>query len=109
MTKEEVGFEIPSAERPWLLSRLVRMNRYLILLLLIPAGVIYFWPNWGEQEKARQELEKSTRNRDTLAALKTKRKNTLELLKTDPEFLEIMARDKLGLQKEGEIILHFDE
>lgn len=30
-------------------------------------------------------------------------------LKTDPEYLEIIARDKLGLARQGEIVYYYDE
>lgn len=109
MTLDEAGHPHPSADRPSLLQSLVRMNRYLLLLLLVPAGVIYFWPDWKGQEVARQNLSERTQERDVLAQKVAKLEKKLELIKNDPEYLETMARDKLSLQKDGEIILHFED
>lgn len=109
MNLEEAGHRTPSTERGWLLTRLVRMNRYLLLLLLIPAGIIYFWPDWGKQEQAQQRLSelKVVLNQRQVEASTLKR--NLGLIKNDPAYLEVMARDKLGMQKDGEYILHFKD
>lgn len=109
MIHDEAGPPQPPADRPSLLQGLVRMNRYLLLLLLIPAGVIYFWPQWKEQEEAKKKLAEITLQRDVLAQKADKLEKKLELIKNDPEYLETMARDKLSLQKDGEIILHFED
>jgi cell division protein FtsB len=111
MTLDEAGNPHPDAERPSLLQSLVRMNRYALLLLLVPAGVIYFWPGaeWKRQESAKQTLTELTTQRDALAQKVARLERKLELIKNDPEYLETMARDRLSLQKDGEIILHFEE
>ena len=111
MTLDEAGDPHSGAERSSLLQSLVRQNRYALLLLLVPAGVIYFWPGpeWKRQEAVKQNLSELTSRRDALAHKVEKLEKKLELIKNDPEFLETMARDKLSLQKDGEIILHFEE
>jgi cell division protein FtsB len=111
MTLDEAGHPHPGADRPSLLQSLVRLNRYALLLLLIPAGVIYFWPGpeWKKQEAAKQTLHDLTTQRDGLVHKVEKLEKKLELIKNDPEYLETMARDRLSLQKDGEIILHFEE
>ncbi|MEZ0389867.1 MAG: septum formation initiator family protein [Verrucomicrobium sp.] len=109
MPEEEFGYDDPSTDRPNFLTRLVRLNRYLLALLVIPAGVIYFRPPLKEQEAARHRLEELTAKRDILKADATRLQTKLELIKTDPEYLETMARDRLNLQKDGEIILRFED
>jgi cell division protein FtsB len=111
MTLDEAGAPHSGAERSSLLQSLVRLNRYALLLLLVPAGVIYFWPGleWKKQETAKQTLTDLTTQRDALAQKVARLEKKLELIKNDPEYLETMARDRLSLQKDGEIILHFEE
>ncbi len=110
MRGDDDGFAAPApGGRPWLLPSLVRMNRYLLLLLIIPFGVLYFWPNWEEQAHARQKLDTVSGERDVLAARASRLKQKLQLIRNNPEYLEIVARDVLDMKKVDEIILNFDE
>src|SRR5436190_4576801 len=92
---EEIGYAIPAAERPGILARLVRMNRYLLLLLFPVAGVIFFRPPYAELEHAQQRLREKEVVRDTLKERAARQEQKLELIKNDPEYLEDMARDRL--------------
>lgn len=109
MPPEEIGYAIPTAEQPGLLARLVRMNRYLLLLLIIPAGIIGFWPPYKDLEHAKQRLGELELVRDTYKDKKKRMEQKLELIKTDPQYLEAMARDRLHLQKDGEKVIRFEE
>ena len=109
MPPEEIGYAIPAAERRGLLSGLVRMNRYLLLLLIIPAGIIGFWPDYKELEQAQHRLGVLELQRDTAKGKSARLEKKLELIKTDPEYLEAMARDRLQLQKDGEKVFRFEE
>jgi cell division protein FtsB len=109
MPSEEIGYAIPSAERRGLLSGLVRLNRYLLLLLIIPAGIIGFWPPYKDLEQARQRLGALELQRDSARGKAARLERKLELIKTDPEYLEVMARDRLQLQKDGEKVFRFEE
>jgi cell division protein FtsB len=109
MPQEEFGYDGPETDRPNFLARLVRLNRYLLALLIIPAAVLYFRPPLKEQEAARTRLVELTARRDGLKADAERLQRKLELIKTDPDYLESMARDRLNLQKDGEIILRFED
>lgn len=109
MPHEELGYSLPpAAEGGNFLARLVRLNRYLLLLLLIPTGVIYFWPPLKEQEVALQKLELLSQKRDTLKTEVHRLQQKLDHIKNDPDYVETMARDRLHLQKDGEVILRFE-
>jgi len=108
MPYEEYGYELPAGERPGLLAGLVRMNRYLIFLLIIPAGVIYFWPPLAQKEKAEADLVALVAQRDSLKSDMALLEQKLDLIRNDSDYLEVMARDRLHLQKDGEVILRFD-
>lgn len=109
MSPEEIGYALPAAERPGILSRLVRMNRYIGLLLLVPAGIIGFWPPYKDLKHAEQRLGELELQRDTFKDKATRLEKKLELIKNDPAYLEVMARDKLQLQKDGEKVFRFEE
>ena len=109
MLPDEIGYAMPAAERPGLLARLVKLNRYLLLLLLIPLGLIFFWPPYQEQEHARLRLDQLELQRDAFQDKAARLRKKLELIRTDPAYLETMARDRLHLQKDGEVILRFEE
>ena len=109
MPPEEIGYAIPAAERRGLLSGLVRLNRYLLLLLLIPAGIIGFWPDYKRLEQERHRLSVLELQRDTAREKAARLEKKLELIKTDPEYLEAMARDRLQLQKDGEKVFRFEQ
>jgi hypothetical protein len=109
MPPEEIGYAIPAAERSGILARLVKLNRYLLLLLIIPAGIIGFWPPYKALEEARQHLSAKELVRDVKADVKSGKERKLELINNDPEYLEVVARDRLQLQKDGEKVFRFEE
>jgi cell division protein FtsB len=109
MPSEEIGYAIPAAERRGVLTGLVRLNRYALLLLIIPFGIIGFWPPYKDLEHARQRLGELELQRDTYKVKAASLEKKLELIKNDPEYLEVMARDRLQLQKDGEKVFRFEE
>ena len=109
MSQEDLPDELSGhGERSGVLSRLVRLNRYLLLLLLIPLGIIYFKPPYAEQQEAQRRLDELTLQRDATKEKAARLKRKLDLIRNDDEYLEAMARDRLHLQKDGEIIVRFD-
>lgn len=109
MPREDFGHDAPEGERTGILGGLVRLNRYLLVLLIIPAGLIYFWPPFKERDAAQERLQALVQERDVLKEKTTRFQQKLELIKNDPDYLEAMARDRLHLQKDGEVILRFDD
>jgi cell division protein FtsB len=85
-----------------------RLVAALIILGLVAFVLMAFHPEWEryrelaarlEDEKAvlaAQELERDQRERE------------LHLLQNDPEYVEIIARDTLGVMKPGEEIIRLD-
>ena len=88
-----------------------RLNRVLIALLLIALwlGIVsLFLPPYKELTRGRGEidnLQTLVNEQKTLVARQTREVN---LLKTDPAYLETIARDKLDLMKEGEVIFRLE-
>ena len=109
MPYEENDYSALGDERPGLLARLVRLNRYLFALLILPISMFSLWPPRNEEQKQRQGVETLLKSREALRQEVAYRRHRLELIKNDTDYLEAMARDRLQLQKDGETIVRFDK
>ena len=65
-------------------------------------GVIKYYRMKAQYDSLRKEIAEL--KQDNARLLKD-----VHSLKTDPEYLEIIARDKLGLARPGEIVYYYDE
>ncbi len=89
-----------------------RLNRVLRVLLCIAIWLVIislFLPPWKKLKQSRAEIEQlqlAVADQKQLLARQTREVN---LLKTDPTYLETIARDRLDLMKEGETIFRFDQ
>jgi cell division protein FtsB len=88
-----------------------RLNSILRLLLgaaVVLVIVSLFLPPYKKLTQSRTEIENlqsQVNDQKTLLARQTREVN---LLKTDPTYLETMARDRLDLMKEGETIFRLE-
>lgn len=92
-----------------IVDALVRVARYSLVLLIIPAGLLFFWPPFEEKEAALQKLADLTTKRDALLEKKNIMQDELNLIRNNAEYLEIKARDRLHMQKDGEIVMQFEK
>lgn len=87
------------------------LNRVLmgaiILAALIAAGIVFI-PILKKRSEANAQIaqlqEKIVRQKTMLA----RRTREVELLKSDPEYIELIARDRLDVMKEGETIIRLE-
>lgn len=88
-----------------------RLNRVLALLLCL-AGVLVlaslFLPRYKQLTQSRAEIESLQQQVNEQKILLAKNTREVTLLKTDPAYLETIARDRLDLMKEGETIVRFE-
>ncbi len=88
-----------------------RLNSILRVLLALAALLVIvslFLPPYKKLGQSRAEIENlqtQVNEQKTLLARQTREVN---LLKTDPAYLEVMARDRLDLMKEGETIFRLE-
>ena len=88
-----------------------RINRLLwVLLILTVVALIIgaFLPELEKQRVERDERARLTRLIDEQRALLERNKRKVGWLMNDPEYLGIIARDRLNLMKEGETILRIE-
>ena len=88
-----------------------RVNRLLwVLLILTVVALIIgaFLPELEKQRVEREERARLTRLIDEQRTLLERNKRKVVWLVNDPEYLGIIARDRLNLMKEGETILRIE-
>ena len=84
-----------------------RWNRVLLLLLLLAVWLVIvsmFVPPYKRLKIGHAEIDKLQAQRDEQQVLLSRQTREVNLLKTDPAYLETIARDRLDLMKEGETI-----
>ncbi len=88
-----------------------RMNHVLRVLLFVAVWLLiisFFLPPYKKLNQSRAEIEQlqaQLTEQKTLLARQTKQ---VSLLKSDPTYLETIARDKLDLMKDGETIFRLE-
>ena len=86
---------------------LLRVAKFILLLLVVPAILVVFHNPLDAQTAMREKLDEHKHQRDSLAQERDKRLRRKDWLEKDDVYLELMSRDRLNRQKEDEYILRF--
>ena len=93
---------------PDIWQRLTRVVFVVVVLSAIPVVFAIVWPELEKQRDMAAENAVLATQRDRLRQEKEAKDERLELIRTNPDYLEAVARDRLGLHKPGEFILNLD-
>src|SRR5207302_3396797 len=88
-----------------------RWNRVLLTLLLLAAWLVIvslFVPPYKKLKIGQNDIDKLQQQRDEQQASLSKQTREVNLLKTDPVYLETIARDRLDLMKDGETVFRVE-
>jgi len=88
-----------------------RWNRVLLTLLFLAVWLVIislFVPPYQKLKIGHNEIDKLQEQRDQQQALLAKQTREVNLLKTDPVYLETIARDRLDLMKDGETVFRVE-
>ena len=85
----------------------LKVARFVLLLLTIPVVYVLCDNPMDKQAAMRGKLEQLQGERDVLKSDRDKLLRRMEWIKNDNDYLEMAARDRLHLQKEGEFVLRF--
>ena len=88
-----------------------RWNRVLLTLLLLAVWLVIvslFVPPYKKLKIGHADIDKLQAQRDEQQVLLSRQTREVNLLKTDPAYLETIARDRLDLMKEGETIFRVE-
>ena len=80
----------------------------VIYLLLAVAVLKLFGPELDRRAELDSEINRLAQIRDDKNELAANLRQEYRLLKTDHEYLENVARDRLSLQRKGEYIIRID-
>jgi cell division protein FtsB len=90
-------------------QRLNSILRVLLVLALVLVIVSLFLPQSKKLTQSRAELDRLQGQVTEQKILLARQTREVNLLKTDPTYLETMARDRLDLMKEGETIFRLEQ
>ena len=88
-----------------------RLNRILRVLLFVAGWLMVislFLPPYKRMQAARAEIDALQTQVNEQKAILGRQTREVNLLKTDPTYLETIARDRLDLMKEGETIFRLE-
>lgn len=93
-----------------MLVRQIIVAFYLLLFLSVGAGsAVFFWKTRQEYNQLRQ-IELATQRRLAEAEQRlSDQEHVLERLRTDPAYVEMKIRQRLGYARPEEFIFRFDE
>ena len=75
----------------------------IVVCALLIAGFT-FYPVWNRLSDMKHDLSRQTARLEELKKATAERELQVHLLQTDKEYLEMIARDRLDLMKDGETI-----
>ena len=78
------------------------------MLVLIGLALSMVWPQIDQHRALDQQVMNLTLKRDELQGQRDRLEKRLEWLATDAAYLETIARDRLDMAKEGEVIIRID-
>ena len=88
-----------------------QLNRVLRVLLTLACALVIvslFLPHYKRIKQSRSEIDTLQGQVSEQKVLLARQTREVNLLKTDPTYLETIARDRLDLMKEGETIFRVE-
>jgi len=80
----------------------------LILFCIVLLGIFIFYPQIERRRELARQLEEEQATLRDEEAQRANYRREVHLLENDPEYVEVIARDRIGVMKEGETIFRFD-
>lgn len=87
------------------------LNRFLIGIIIVLLGLggsVIFIPILKERREVSARIAQLQDEIAKEKAINIRRSRELELLKNDPEYMELIARDRLDMMKPGETIIRIE-
>jgi cell division protein FtsB len=88
-------------------QRLSKFAFSLLLIALLVAAYFLFKPQWQKQRLIDAEKASLVAELKELERKKAWLEDELRFLRGDSDYLELKARDRLDLHKEGEVVIRF--
>jgi cell division protein FtsB len=97
------------SQSPWegWVRACLKLARFVLVLLFVPVVYVLCDNPIDTQNAMRVKLDQLKEQRNVLQSDRDKLLRRMEWIKNDNAYLEMAARDRLQLQKEGEYVLRF--
>jgi len=82
----------------------MRVVIILIAFCAVTTAGFTFYPEWIRLTDMKRDLAKQKAHLEEVQKIASEREQEVHLLQTDPGYLEMIARDRLDLMKNGETI-----
>ncbi len=89
-------------------QRLNTILRFFLVIATVLVIVSLFLPPYKKLTQSRNEIENLQTQVNEQKTLLARQTREVSLLKTDPTYLETLARDRLDLMKDGETIFRLE-
>lgn len=80
----------------------------LIVVIILVLAALAFQPQIKRHAEERREIRRLEDQVQSEQELIRMKKKELDLLQSSPEYVEIIARDKMDMMKEGEVIFRIE-
>jgi cell division protein FtsB len=100
--------DFDESHQEWLRELLNRVLHILVIVAVLILLICWFLPLIKERQKQQSTVQALKESVARERALYNKQSKKLALLQSDPNYLELIARDKLDLMKPGETIFRMD-
>jgi cell division protein FtsB len=80
----------------------------LVALALLAGVFLIFLPQWRRTEELTARLEEEKAKLAAEELQRDKRLREVDLLENDPAYVETIARDKIDVMREGEVVIRLD-
>lgn len=99
----EAGMNVPTI---W--DHLTRFVLLLIFVAVVLLVIVSYLPLIRQNKAMREELFRVEQKIREAEEINRQKKAVVEALQSDPLAVERLARERLGLAKPGEIVVHFE-
>lgn len=90
-------------------SSLMKMSKWLVIFAVIGAIFVLFLPDIRKLQAIQRDKQENEIKIAMEMGLYQKNKANYDRLRSDPEYIERVARDVLNLGKPGETIFRYDQ
>jgi len=90
-------------------SRLTRVVVFLVLVSMLLLVGVWYLPLIRQNENMRKEALRLDGEIQKEEDQLHQKKASIEALRSDPKTVERLARERLGLARSGETVIHFEE
>ncbi len=97
-----------ATSKPDVWQRMSRVMEVFLYVLILAAILRLFWPEVEKQRALNTELSEIEQIKEAREARVADLRQEYELLKSDREYLETIARDRLDMARDGEHIIRIE-